>query len=224
LAELNDKREDGMPERFEEKMEVVFEQHPELKEKSSIDVLFTMGAVHSARLSRVFKENGISLERDFPVSPDYIFSYSAELYRSLSNGLEPQETLLEKAYAENVLNVAWLTVVKPQETMPDGLSYERFAISHFTHEQIEHLFQLVHATEKLDDWKGIVEYLNSVLRENDIPELPSNSNNFDNAVAVMREHLPRSPASDSELKDETSKRPRSSLARVVLDKFKGKAA
>lgn len=186
FAALNNQREDGMPQRFEDQMAELLVKRSDLASMESLDVRFTMGSMHGLRLNRLLPAHGIPISREFPMkNGNYLFSYTGELIRTLSIGREPQEALVKRAYTERIIDLAWEGVVKPEAPMPDGLPYERLAASVFDDDQMVHLYEMAQATEKREDWNGILDYIHTVLAANTLPALPCTAKEVEEATRVM---------------------------------------
>jgi hypothetical protein len=187
FATLNNQREDGMPQRFEEQMATLLDRFPNLMEMPSLDVQFSLGAMHGIRLNQLLPAHGIPISRDFPMNAksNYVFNYTGELVRTFGIGREPSEALLKRAYTERIIDGTWENIAIAEASMPDGMPYERLATSVFNDEQMEHLYEMVQATEKKEDWNDILAYINTVLVSNNIPALPCTKKEVEEATRVM---------------------------------------
>lgn len=165
-ATLQHEREAIMVDRFEERMGQILEAHPELKEKPNVQIVISMGSYHT-QLRHALRAKGAPSARKFSSSP-YLYSYSTEAQRTLAYGKEPSKTLLEKAYAERIVN----TVVNKALATP-GVPYDTFAlyvrsvVSRLNPEQIQAIYTLYK-----EDELGSIDSIDRFLQTAKIDKLP----------------------------------------------------
>ncbi len=141
IAELQDQREQIMVARFEEKLEAILAQHPELRQQRGVRVLASIGSSHT-RLSHKFREAGVTTQRSFPELP-YTYNLLGEIQRTIAYGREPSRELLARGYLEDLtLRALSMELMKSQELNADDLTfYTRRVAEAFSESEIEALFE-----------------------------------------------------------------------------------
>lgn len=103
IAELTLEREAIMLGNFEEEMDRILYARPDLKEKDDLNILITMGSLHTT-LGHSFRKAGMQSERHFAKAPTYRYAPQHQLIRTHLFGLEPTEKLKKQALADGMLN------------------------------------------------------------------------------------------------------------------------
>ncbi|HVQ44807.1 MAG TPA: hypothetical protein VMT30_07665 [Candidatus Saccharimonadia bacterium] len=159
IAKWQHKREQVMLERLEPELEAILERHPELKQKSELRVVDSVGAFHTALHHEAVRTMGVEATRSFPGRP-YSFNYRGELERSMRFGKEPSRDLLAKAYIEAVFDpildgfIEDRPVDRPSSDLRDNTEwamYTRKIASAFPTEEIEYIHDLRRHNELADE-------------------------------------------------------------------------
>jgi hypothetical protein len=100
LAELQVQREQIMEQRLETRLEEIVAERPELLDKPEINVLSTLGSVHTG-LYISLKQRGENVTRDFDAGTTY--SNYTELVRQYIFGREPSHEQIARTYLEDVV-------------------------------------------------------------------------------------------------------------------------
>lgn len=169
-ATLQNQREALMVQYFEEEMVRIFDGHPELRNKASVDVLLSIGAYHTT-LRRLLSDQGITSDRQFSSMP-FTYDYPNELQRTLALGRKPDRQLLVKAYAGNVLNrVVGLSLGSSAVEVPleSRMRYVRRITSNINEDDALALY------ERFRDNTLTVKYVDAMLDGKGLSRLPRSS-------------------------------------------------
>jgi len=100
-AELVKQREDVMVARFETRIEELIAQHPELLDKSQINILCSMGTFHG-RLADEWQKQGVEVEKSFAGGSED--SPADAVMRSYMAGRNPEREVVARGYLEDMLS------------------------------------------------------------------------------------------------------------------------
>lgn len=180
VARLQNERETMMVENFEEEIEQILHERPDLMRKDNLDVLVQMGSVHTT-LRHKFTEKGMKSDRHFSTSPTYVYASGDELLRTYMYGRQPSDDQLMRAMSEKVLETG----------MPGNMtrSYDKYfafiraAVADLTPDEMELLYTYWNEG-KLD--KEIVDEL---FRNHGYDGLPNDEADID--VIIGKHEKPR---------------------------------
>lgn len=177
IAKLQERRENIMVGRFEDKISKVLSERPDLKEKPNLNILFSIGAGHTT-LARHLTSIGVDVDRNFSDMP-YTYSYAAQLQRTFAHGLEPDQELVQRAYTEGFIGFA-LNEALDEKSIPlhDKEVYKRLVTSKLSPKQMEKV-HLLYNEDRLD-----VESIDELLSNNNL-KLPQTREELDLAIDTI---------------------------------------
>ncbi len=142
IAYLMDERELIMANNFESEIGKILDTYPELKQKDGLNVLISMGVLHT-RLRHAFTERGIPSDRNFSTGRSYTFGYAHELMRTFAYGNEPSKELTERAFAESIVRKALSKVTRDKSIAYDErAAYLRRYVSELSSDEMMDVFDL----------------------------------------------------------------------------------
>ena len=140
-ADLHNEREDYMLSQLTPKLEEVFKQRPDLKNKPNLRVLMFLGAVHT-RMAQMMSKYGIQVESRHSRSP-HIFGFSNEAHRRLALGKEVSNELAAKVLLEKLcLELMGPVVTNLTDDNNEVGAFIRKIVNVFTYEEIKYLYGL----------------------------------------------------------------------------------
>lgn len=151
-ADLQNQREEIMADRFESEIEYLLKSYPQLKEKSQLKVLITMGSAHTSLRHKMINK-GIPSSSEYTTNTPYIHSFNMELLRTYMHNREASQELLEQAWVENV--VTGLIRAHQNEEAYDAKNYDalsihnRDLISKLNHDQREQIYRLTRQSQQI---------------------------------------------------------------------------
>lgn len=187
-ADLQGQREDLMAAAFEGTMDDLIKKDPSLKGREPLKVLLSMGAWHT-QLRHRLTQAGVESTRHFPDALPHTYPFFDELTRAYSYGKQPDEGLVEKAYAQIILEKAVWTSQKLQKNRDAVVTHKlsshlRDSVSSLSHDQI---------VELIDAYRGNTLYIDDIdamLEESGLPRLPQDPREFKREVGPSRsEHF-----------------------------------
>ena len=178
-AELQHQRQTIMADRFEEEIEAILASHPELKEKSNLKIVLSMGSYHTM-LRHTFSEKGIPSERQFSTPHGYTYDYFNQAQREFAYGKEPSQDLLEKAYIGDIITGMLSRKLTDQSPSDDISLYGRLVTSKLDHEKMENIYAL-HAKGKLT-----MEALDSLFEDMGLQKLPTTAEEIKQTIEARQ--------------------------------------
>jgi hypothetical protein len=163
-----------MLEQLEPAIEKLLKENPNLRQKSQLNVLMTLGTFHTG-FFKLLRKKGTSVSREFSEMP-YTFSFFNEAVRRARFGMEVSDELVAKALLEKFLldRFGW------EIWQLTNLSYKtylfvRILASQFTFDEIKNLFDEWY---KYGDQKKSQEFLFLYLDKKGI-KFPQSPEEFD---------------------------------------------
>ena len=158
-AEAQNQREARMIPNFEQEVGKILTEHPDLKGKSPLNILISMGSYHTT-LGHLFGEHGVPSEHYFSGGTPYTHDYRNELRRTFAFGKVPSEELIQRSYVESLIGGGFESVsgVPLREmSAEDQMRYLRGFVSRLSTDQLSKLISLYRQdTETLDEYDAIL--------------------------------------------------------------------
>jgi len=180
IGDLQLARERIMHDQRKEKIAEILESHPELRWQRQIEIVETLGALHTSYYRRM-KRAGENVDRSFPTDGSYSYGFQDQLVREVMFGRpQPSKELIAKAYLEGSL---YDMLLKSADTNLLNSSevnlYLRSVVSPFTLAEIERFYYQDKAGAlALDD-------VDAILGAKGLPRLPQSEDELSVAAGLF---------------------------------------
>lgn len=140
-ANSHNEREDYMLSQINPKLEEVFKQRPDLRNKSDLQVLMFLGALHT-RVAHTLKQYGVKIKSHNSRSPQ-IFGFNNEAHRRLAFGMEVNNELAAQVLLEELcLEVLGGIILNLTKDHNEVTAFVRKIVNRFTYDEIKELYEI----------------------------------------------------------------------------------
>ena len=178
MIEHQNRREEVMAGRLEKTLAKIFEQHPELKDKPDLKIVFSMGAAHAETLPPRFQELGVETTQTFSRT-DHIYNYATQARTELGSGKRPEAETLARAFFEQILEIELKNRgCKDIRRYDDLALYDRQTAGAFSKDEIAAIYDQNIAGE-LNGAK-----LDEIFKQKGLPLMPSSYAEMQEMIAA----------------------------------------
>jgi hypothetical protein len=211
-AKAQNKRDTVNGYRFEDELERIFEEHPELRNEKAVTIVQTFGAYHTKTVHnnrrdgvpvRTIYQDTSNESGGLESNPVFQFTYIDELQRTLAFDLKPSTELLEKAYTSLILEGVLADIETKNST--DWFDFTRRIADLFTHEDVVEF----HTATLTGGTRVTGELMSQKLIEKGLPGLPTTP---DQLLAQAAELRLEQPTTADKYKEQRKRR----LAQMAL--------
>jgi hypothetical protein len=163
-AQFQRKREEYMISHLKPRIEELLPLYPSLKQKHSLNVLLSLGAVHTPVYMHLKRSNHYQkVDRSFSVMPS-IYSFVEEVKRRCMFGKEVNDELLARVFLEKAFNLVFVETEDPEGLIgkPSFIEEEistgkfdmlkRKIISQFNFEEAKEMFEQMKQEKDFKQW------------------------------------------------------------------------
>lgn len=159
IAKMQSDREEAMIRKFEPRMGYIFEDHKELVDKDEVNVLITLGSMHS-RIIPLLKEMGVDVRMEHSGDSTYIYDYSWEVQRAFMRQKDVSDELIQRAMIDDIVLLSYYPLVDKGVPNDDVLTYAREVVKNLSEDDM----RAIHSAYSNDI--DVISVLNGILERN----------------------------------------------------------
>lgn len=181
--------------RFEDELERIFKERPELKNQESITVLESFGAAHTdlahaldrdgVRVDMRFQGTALGVGSEAGVNPVHIYTYRDQLLRTLAADRQPSHALLEKVCITDYLGIALNSV--HMDSSYDQSDYVRRITDTLSADDLRAMHNSLLSSPTPEEFRTLIDGL---LANHDAPPLARTADEMNGELVRMRTEQP----------------------------------